>query len=78
MEKWGMLAVLEGGDHNTDAWGPECENPTEYNFGRYQEITELWWQFFLNGNINAGQVLKRILDRAPWETQYAFSANFEY
>lgn len=67
----GLLAVLEGGDHNEDAWGPDGEDETEFNFGRYQEITELWWQFFLNDNKNAGRNLKRILDKDPWDTQYA-------
>lgn len=73
----GLLAVLEGGDHNTDAWGPDGEDPEDYNFGRYQKISELWWQFFLNDNANAGQTLKRILDKDPWDTQYVFSDMFE-
>jgi dienelactone hydrolase len=65
----GLLAVLEGGKHSDDAWGTEGEKPWDYNFGRYQEITELWWQFFLNDNANAGRKLKRILDKDPWDTQ---------
>jgi dienelactone hydrolase len=67
----GLLAVLEGGDHSTDAWGPEGEKPWDYNFGNYQEITELWWQFFLNDNENAVRRLKNILGKYPWDTQYA-------
>lgn len=66
----GLLAVLEGGDHSSDAWGPPGEDPRLHNFGRYQEITELWWQFFLNDNVSAGRKLKRILDKDPWNTQY--------
>jgi dienelactone hydrolase len=73
----GLLAVLEGGDHNTDAWGPDGEDPQDYNFGRYQKITELWWQFFLNDNESASQTLKRILNKASWITQYAFENMFE-
>jgi predicted esterase len=67
----GLLAVLEGGKHSDDAWGPEGEDETKFNFGRYQEITELWWQFFLNDNENAVRRLKNILGKDPWVTQYA-------
>ena len=72
----GLLAVLEGGDHSSDAWGLPCEDPTLHNFGRYQEITELWWQFFLNDNVSAGRKLKRILDKDPWDTQYTSGDGF--
>ena len=75
-DQGGLLAVLQGGDHSTDAWGPVGENPEDYNFGRYQDITELWWQFHLNDNAVASRTLKRILDKTPWDTQYAFTANF--
>jgi len=36
----------------------------------------LWWQYMLN-DADVGQTLKDILDNNPWETQYAFTANFE-
>ena len=75
-DQGGLLAVLEGGDHSSDAWGPPGKDPTLHNFGRYQEITELWWQFFLNDNANAGRKLKRILDKDPWETQYTSGDGF--
>lgn len=76
-DQGGLLAVLQGGDHSTDAWGPTGENPEDYNFGTYQDVTELWWQYHLNDNTVAGRSLKRKLDKAPWDTQYAFTANFE-
>jgi hypothetical protein len=76
-DQGGVLAMLIGGDHNTDAWGPEGEDPTLYNFGRYQQVTELWWQFLLNGNAPAGRNLHRLLNKDPWITEYAFTENFE-
>ncbi len=76
-DQGGLLAVLQGGTHNDDAWGPDDESAPDYNFGRYQSVTELWWQFHLNDSGNAGRQLKRALDEAPWDTQYAFTDNFE-
>jgi dienelactone hydrolase len=67
----GLQAELIGGTHNDDAWAPEGEDPTEYNFGRYQEVTELWWQFHLNDKAQSGRQLKQLLDREPWDTEYA-------
>jgi len=69
-DQGGILAILQGGNHNDDAWGPEDEDPTDYNFGRYQKVTELWWQFTLNDKEQAGAQLKRLLDKAPWVTEY--------
>jgi dienelactone hydrolase len=43
----GILAELIGGTHNDDAWAPEGENPALYDFGCYQDVTELWWKTFL-------------------------------
>lgn len=76
-DQGGMLAMLIGGDHNTDAWGPAGEDPTLYNFGNYQEVTELWWQFLLNDDVTAGFNLHCLLNNDPWITEYAFTANFE-
>jgi dienelactone hydrolase len=76
-DQGGLLAVLQGGTHNDDAWGPNDESAPDYNFGRYQRVTELWWQFHLNDSGNAGRQLKRALDKDPWDTQYAFTDNFE-
>ncbi|MBW2409998.1 MAG: hypothetical protein JRF72_09395 [Deltaproteobacteria bacterium] len=74
----GLLAELIGGTHNDDAWAPEGEDPTEYNFGRYQEVTELWWQFHLNDSAQSGRQLERLLDRDPWITDYEFTERFEF
>jgi dienelactone hydrolase len=76
-DQGGLLAVLQGGTHNDDAWGPDDESAPDYNFGRYQRVTELWWQFHLNDKGDAGRQLKRALDKDPWDTQYAFTENFE-
>ena len=76
-DQGGVLAVLQGGNHNDDAWGPDGADPTEYNFGRYQRVTELWWQFHLNGNAAAGRALQRLLNKSPWDTLYAFTDEFE-
>jgi hypothetical protein len=46
----GILAELIEGTHNDDAWAPEGHDPTRYNFGCYQEVTELWWETFLKGS----------------------------
>ena len=73
----GLLAVLEGGDHNMDAWAPVGVDPTTTNFGRYQAISELWWRKTLYGSVSAGQNLKSILDHLPWTTEYIFTPNFE-
>lgn len=70
-DQGGLFAVLQGADHSEDAWGPPGEDPTLHNFGRYQDVTNLWWRFTLNDDANAGRRLKRILDNDPWVTQYA-------
>jgi dienelactone hydrolase len=70
-EQGGLLAVLQGGTHNDDAWAPEGGDPEEYNFGRYQPITELWWQTHLNDHAASGRRLNRLLSRDPsWEWWY--------
>jgi dienelactone hydrolase len=66
----GLLAVLQGGNHNDDAWAPEGENPEETDFGRYQLVSELWWQSQLNGSTAAGCQLERVLGKDPWDTQW--------
>ena len=54
--KGGLLAELQGGNHNDDDWAPEedGDNPQDYNFGRYQQINALWWQFHLNDSMRSG------------------------
>ena len=73
----GVFTVLDGGDHNSDAWAPPGVDPTTTNFGNYQTITNLWWQKTLNESPNAGNSLKQILDQYPWDTQYDFTVNFQ-
>ena len=71
-DQGGLLAVLQGGNHNDDAWGPEGEDPEDYNFGNYQSITELWWQLLLKDNAKVGCDLKNILDdKETWDTEYS-------
>ncbi len=53
------------------------EDAQEVDFGKYQSVTELWWQFHLNNKKGKGRELKRLLDRAPWDTDYAFTEDFE-
>jgi hypothetical protein len=80
----GLLAELDGGTHNSEAWGVDesgdtlgWEEAQGFNFGKYQRITELWWDFHLNGRAASGRRLKRILDQDPWDTQYAFTEDFD-
>ncbi len=76
----GLLAVLEGGTHNDDAWAPADDffNPQDYDFGRYQRPSELWWRFHLKGSASAGRQLKRLLDKSPWDTRYALTDKFHF
>ena len=81
--KGGVLAVLDGGTHNSDAWGVDengttldCYGAAVKDFGNFQEVTELWWQKHLNGNARSGRTMKRILDKSPWDTDYAFTGDF--
>ena len=69
----GLLAELIGGNHNSEAWGVDeegdalgWEEAQEINFGEYQRVTELWWDFHLNGNARSEQRLNQVLDRGPW------------
>jgi len=62
-DQGGLYAVLKGAGHN--------------DLDRYQNVVLLWWQFTLNGEDRASRALKRILDKDPWETQYAFTENFD-
>ena len=80
----GIFGVLPDGTHNSEAWGVDDEGdtlPTEeaalFDFGRYQRPTELFWDFVLNGNGNAGRELRRLLNRSPWVTEYHLTDSFE-
>jgi hypothetical protein len=63
-DQGGLYAVLQGAGHS--------------NLDRYQTVVMLWWQFTLNDKVGAGKALKRILDKDPWETQYAFPKSFGF
>jgi dienelactone hydrolase len=62
-DQGGLFTVLQGAGHNY--------------VDLYQTVVKLWWQFTLNDRANAGRQLKRILDQDPWDTQYAFTEDFE-
>jgi hypothetical protein len=77
----GLLAELNGVTHNCEAWGVTVvdgeektlgwEEAQKVNFGEYQRVTELWWQFQLNNKAGAGRQLKRLLNRDPsWVWSY--------
>ena len=53
----GLYAVLQGAGHN--------------DLDRYQTVVKLWWQFTLNDRDSAGRQVLRILDKDPWDTQFA-------
>jgi len=80
----GVLAVLDGGTHNSEAWGVDEDGDTLdtasaslFDFGQFQKVTELWWRFHLNDDAGAGRNLKRLLNRSPWDTEYAFTEDFD-
>jgi hypothetical protein len=39
-------------------------------------VVYLWWQLKLN-DADVGLALKNILDNDPWDTEYAFTDNFD-
>ena len=80
----GLLAEIDGGSHNSEAWGVDAEGntlPTEeaadLDFGRFQRVTELWWQFLLNDRDAKGRQLKRDLEKAPW-VRFEHAVIFEF
>jgi predicted esterase len=46
------------------------------NLDLYEEVIKLWWEYTLY-DADVGLVLKNILDNGPWDSQYAFTENFE-
>jgi dienelactone hydrolase len=62
-DQGGLYAELQGAGHS--------------DVGSYQRIVRLWWQFTRHDKDAAGNQLRRILDKNPWETEYTFTANFE-
>jgi hypothetical protein len=79
-DQGGINAALEDGDHNDDPWGPSDEKAPDYDFGRYQIVTELWWDFHLNDNKRSGQTLMKLLKKYPWNQECLetdFTNNFD-
>jgi hypothetical protein len=83
-DEGGVFAVLPDGTHNSEAWGvDEAGNTLDYqgaalfDFGRYQQPTELFWDFVLNGNASAGRQLERLLGKRPWVTEFHFTERFQ-
>ena len=76
----GINAVLLTGTHNSEAWGvyPYPDGPTldneeasEINFVKYQYITELWWDYFLNNNSHSLMILfNKLSDENVWDMDY--------
>ncbi|MFT7672511.1 MAG: putative esterase [Gammaproteobacteria bacterium] len=53
----GVWAIRDGGTHNNDAWsssGSSCADASMDNFGQFQSVSGLWWDWHLNGNGDAG------------------------
>ena len=75
----GINAVLLEGTHNSEAWGVDPypfgatlsnEEASKINFVKYQYITELWWDHFLNDNSNS--IVDLFMEFSDeWETEYA-------
>jgi predicted esterase len=63
----GLLAELQGGTHNDDAWAPEGEDPAQHNFGRYQEVTEFWWQIYLNDSGDLDDLEDLLESKGYWD-----------
>jgi hypothetical protein len=66
----GLLAELIGGTHNDDAWAPEGGNPVDYNFGCYQEVTELWWQIYLKETANLIDLENLLISEGYWDYEF--------
>ena len=79
-DQGGINAALADGTHNDDAWAPEGANPEEYDFGRYQVVSELWWDIHLNGNERSARTLMKLLTKYPWNQDCLptrYTADFE-
>ena len=66
----GLLWELQGGTHNDDAWAPEGQDPEENDFGRYQDVTELWWQIYLKGSGNLVDLENLLVSEGYWDFQF--------
>ncbi|SHO51570.1 hypothetical protein [Desulfopila aestuarii] len=69
--KGGINASISDGTHNRDAWAPadDYDNPQDYDFGRYQNLTLLWWKMQLNREDLAEAIRDELLEEyngASW------------
>jgi hypothetical protein len=61
-----ILAVLNGGTHNSEAWGPVGRGPRTCDFGRYQQPSTLWWRWIFRHDAPAlAQLLSMLGNRIP-------------
>lgn len=67
----GILAVLDGGGHSDDAYGPDDVSALTQNFARFQSVTNLWWQYHLNDDLAALPLLEQELNEPQWDTQFS-------
>ena len=77
----GINAILHQGTHNSEAWGvdpyPDGETMDDeqaqtVNFVLYQQISELWWAYFLNGNNRSLPALIDLLNVDDnWYTEFS-------
>lgn len=63
-DQGGLFTILQGAGHN--------------DISRYQTVVKLWWQFTLYDRDNAGKQLARILERDPWDSEYAITDTFDF
>jgi dienelactone hydrolase len=67
----GIHAELQRGTHNDDAWAPEGADPEDHDFGKYQSVTQLWWNTHLKGSLSSyGLLLDELADNKIWESYF--------
>lgn len=55
----GILAELEGGTHNSEAWG---NPPIGTDFGRFQDISEQWWRAMFDDGLTDEAAIQQVMD----------------
>ena len=55
------LGTLLGAQHCDQVW----QTPT---FGRFQTVSDLFWQWRLNDDVRAADALMEVLDEGEWTT----------
>ena len=51
-------------------------DPEDYNFGRCQEVTELWWQIYLKETANLADLETLLISEGYWN--YDFTDGLDY